>query len=108
VLLGGDSRVIVESAANPEESYYYSDGQWNDLYYYDDPPWTGTANFCIKGLTDADASIPGDINGDGEVNVEDLLLLLAAWGPCEGCPEDINGDGVVNVEDLLMLLGNWT
>ena len=108
VLLGGGSRVIVQSAANPEESYYYNDGQWNDLYYYDDPPWTGTANFCIKGLTDADASIPGDVNGDGVVNVEDLLLLLAAWGPCEGCPEDINGDGVVNVEDLLTLLGNWT
>jgi hypothetical protein len=51
--------------------------------------------------------IPGDINGDGVVNTEDLLMLLGAWGPCEGCPEDINGDGVVNTEDLLILLGNW-
>ena len=51
--------------------------------------------------------IPGDVNGDGIVNTEDLLLLLGAWGECPGCPEDLNGDGVVNTEDLLILLGNW-
>ena len=50
---------------------------------------------------------PGDIDGDGDVDTTDLLLLLAAWGPCPGCPEDINGDGAVNTADLLLLLGNW-
>ena len=52
-------------------------------------------------------TLTGDINGDGVVNTEDLLLLLAAWGDCPGCPEDLNGDGVVNTTDLLMLLANW-
>ena len=51
--------------------------------------------------------IPGDVNGDGIVNTEDLLLLLAAWGECQGCPEDLNGDGVVNTTDLLALLAAW-
>ena len=51
--------------------------------------------------------IHGDVNGDGVVNTEDLLMLLAAWGSCEGCPEDINGDGIVNTADLLILLANW-
>jgi T5SS/PEP-CTERM-associated repeat protein len=53
-------------------------------------------------------ALHGDINDDGHVNTTDLLLLLAAWGECDGCPEDINGDGVVNTTDLLTLLANWT
>jgi hypothetical protein len=58
-------------------------------------------------IIDCDGDNPADINGDGVVNTEDLLLLLAAWGPCPGCPEDINGDDVVNTADLLMLLAEW-
>jgi len=53
VLLGSTARVIVESAAATDESYYSSDGStWFDLYDYtfSNPSWDGTANFCIKGL----------------------------------------------------------
>jgi hypothetical protein len=49
---------------------------------------------------------PEDINGDGFVDVQDLLMLLSAWGNAGG-PEDINGDEVVDVQDLLMLLSAW-
>jgi len=53
-------------------------------------------------------SIPGDINEDGFVDVDDLLALLGVWGPCVDCPEDIDNSGEVDVSDLLTLLGNWT
>ena len=49
-----------------------------------------------------------DFNGDGLVNGADVGLLLAAWGPCPGCPEDLNDDGVVNGADLGLLLVEWT
>ncbi|RKX18420.1 MAG: hypothetical protein DRP26_05265, partial [Candidatus Zixiibacteriota bacterium] len=49
--------VIVESSANPGESYYRSDSEWLDLYDYEDPPWDHTANFCIKALTTEDSSM---------------------------------------------------
>lgn len=50
----------------------------------------------------------GDLNNDNTVDVGDLLLLLASWGPVGSQPAaDLNGDGVVDVGDLLMLLGNW-
>ena len=57
-----------------------------------------------------DPGVIGDLNGDGVVNVFDLLLLLEGWGTCPGggeCPADLNGDGMVNVFDLLLLLENW-
>jgi hypothetical protein len=53
---------------------------------------------------------PADINGDGVVDISDLLLVLAEWGPCppEGeCRGDVNGDGTVDLADLLEILANW-
>ena len=53
VLLGADYRTIVESSANPDESYYNNGFVWLDLYDYNfsNPSWDETANFCIKALT---------------------------------------------------------
>jgi agmatine/peptidylarginine deiminase len=52
-------------------------------------------------------AIPGDLDGNGVVNVADLLTLLADWGDCVGCPADLDDNGVVDVQDLLALLANW-
>jgi hypothetical protein len=53
--------------------------------------------------------IPADVNNDGQVNTDDLLAVLAVWGPCSPpCPEDINGDGLVDVNDILILIGAWS
>jgi hypothetical protein len=51
--------------------------------------------------------IPGDINEDGEVAVDDLLILLSQWGSCIGCSGDLDGNGSVGVDDLLLLLSNF-
>ncbi len=51
---------------------------------------------------------PPDINGDGVVNVTDLLAVIGAWGACPPpCPPDVNNDGNVNVTDLLAVIGAW-
>jgi hypothetical protein len=69
---------------------------------------TGFEESDLSGSDDCgDPIIPGDVNGDGLVNVADLLAVVDAWGPCLTCPEDINGDGTVNVVDLLIVVGNW-
>ena len=53
---------------------------------------------------------PADLNGSGDVDFDDLLLLLSAWGPCPpqpDCPEDLDGNGAVDFADLLRLLSAW-
>jgi hypothetical protein len=42
----------------------------------------------------------------GTVDVEDLLMILGAYGGSDAA-SDVNGDGVTTVSDLLMLLGAW-
>ena len=50
---------------------------------------------------------PADLDCDGVVDFEDLVMLLAWWGPCTSCPADLDVDGTVGFTDLLTLLAAW-
>ena len=56
----------------------------------------------------ASCGCPGDLDGDGQVSVADVLLFLSDFGcmdaPCVG---DANGDGINNVDDLLLMLAHF-
>jgi len=53
-------------------------------------------------------SIPGDLDGDGDVDQGDLGILLADWGCAGGgCVGDCDGDGDTDQADLGVLLANW-
>ncbi|MXV74791.1 hypothetical protein F4Z99_10985, partial [Candidatus Poribacteria bacterium] len=41
-----------------------------------------------------------DVNGDGVVNILDLVIIANAFGEAE---PDLNGDGVVNIQDLVIV-----
>ncbi len=54
----------------------------------------------------------GDVNGDGAVDVIDLLWLIDAFGTYTGDAKynpacDFNGDGAVDVIDLLYMIDNF-
>jgi hypothetical protein len=61
--------------------------------------------FLRKDLSGGDC--PADFDGDGDVDVDDLLTLLANWGDAEPEGGDVDGDGDVDVDDLLALLSDW-
>ncbi|MCZ6494270.1 MAG: hypothetical protein O6933_09345, partial [Planctomycetota bacterium] len=67
---------------------------------------SGTDGLVAVLLTPVESPL-GDLDGDCEVGILDLLILLAAWGEA-GSPADLNNDGLVGILDLLMLLANWT
>ena len=44
-----------------------------------------------------------DVNGNGVVNIQDLVLVAANFGETRENPADVNGDGIVNIVDLALV-----
>ena len=61
-------------------------------------------------LTEPPVDCPGDATGDGVVGLEDLLIVLGAFGDATGdgaSGGDFDGSGLVGLEDLLEVLGEF-
>jgi hypothetical protein len=48
----------------------------------------------------------GDVDGNGSVNVNDILSVIAVYGSDDGSG-DANGDGTVDISDILLIISNW-
>lgn len=60
-------------------------------------------------LEERRSALPGDLNRDGRVDFEDLLLFAEAYGRRGvNLPADLNGDGVVDAADLALLREAYT
>ena len=44
--------------------------------------WSGDTTLCTTVTCEAANSCPADVNGDGEVEVMDIIELITAWGAC--------------------------
>ncbi|MBC03043.1 MAG: hypothetical protein CMJ34_07050 [Phycisphaerae bacterium] len=74
----------------------------------------GTPDWCdISDGTSADINgngIPdececeGDLNGDGQVNVDDIIIVILNWGEIGENPGDANNDGLVDGMDLGLVI----
>jgi len=101
---GGTRRIRVEADNNPV-ALIAGFGDTTPGAFQDEPAGFYMARWNMQNPP----ATPGDLTGDGVVDVFDLLELLSAWGTCSGdCAADLTGDDVVNVFDLLALLSNWS
>jgi uncharacterized membrane protein len=58
----------------------------------------------VTTTTTIEMPTPWDVNDDGTVNIQDLVLVAAQLGESgEGLKGDINGDGIVNIQDLVIV-----
>lgn len=48
---------------------------------------------------------PADVNSDGVVNIQDLVLVASNFGGTGRNRADVNGDGIVNISDLVLVAG---
>jgi len=73
---------------------------------------SNTTNNVNEGTMRIKVRIMGDLNGDGNVRVDDALLVASAFGSQPGHPRwnpdaDVNGDGKVRVDDALLVARNF-
>ena len=55
---------------------------------------------------DNPCACPADTDGNGSVNTDDLLVVIAQWGQAGGSG-DLDFDCNVGVSDLLMIISDW-
>ena len=68
--------------------------------------------FCVQQTDHAQADpnfgVPGDVDADGVVMIQDILHIVSGWDDVcvwdEDCPSDLDGDGLIGVSDLLLVL----
>jgi hypothetical protein len=58
------------------------------------------------------AALPGDVNGDGKVDMGDIMIVLRAFGTKPGYPRwdarcDLNADGQIDLSDVIIVLWNF-
>ena len=96
---GGYSSILTTTVTEGT-TYMIRVGGWGDTSM-------GSGDLLVDG-PEGDCGVEpceGDVDGDGQVAVTDLLLAIDQWGGPGSA--DINGDGIVNVEDLLAIVGAW-
>lgn len=71
-----------------------------------------TAGLGGAGGVGCSEACPSDVNSSGDVNIDDLVSVITAWGACTNCPAnpctaDVTGDCQVNIDDLVGVITNW-
>ena len=80
------------------------DGAYAYIVEYTTLPGSALGACCLDGLciTTAAADCSGNSGSWGGPNSS-----CADFDCPENCPSDVNGDGLINVNDLLLLIGSW-
>ena len=58
-------------------------------------------NVPASGAAEDGTRLAADVNGDGAVNIQDLVAVSAALGQTGENGADVNGDGAVNIQDMV-------
>ncbi|MGB2040348.1 MAG: choice-of-anchor B family protein [Flavobacteriales bacterium] len=105
--IGGDLAIADVCELGPGISLETGDCDDTDASVYPGAPGTaeGVDNNC-DGVVSGDelTPCPADVNGDGQITVADVLLLLSDFGCAMDCGGDVDGDDAVTVADILLVL----
>lgn len=107
--------IYYEQSGNELDLLIGHSGKVNSVSFSPDGQTMASGNWDrITLLWDTSTNAPNiaeltvDINGDGVVNIQDLVHIASRIGqdvPPDGDPADVNSDGIINVQDLVQVAG---
>ena len=68
---------------------------------------TGASADINRNNVPDECECAGDVDGDGTVNVDDIVEVILSWGETGSNPADLNGDFVVDMQDLVLVLNYY-
>ena len=72
----------------------------------DSSQWSNNTGFFDVNVSTG--LLPGDVNGDGIVNVQDIAEVASHWLQTgSGVAGDANDDGIVNGQDIAVIASHW-
>ena len=70
--------------------------------------WLGNTQDAYYTIElEGQTTLPGDLDGDGDVDLGDLGILLSEYGCVSACRVDLDGDGDTDLADLAILLAHY-
>jgi probable HAF family extracellular repeat protein len=72
---------------------------------------TARHNGLLRAVLLTPPALPGDVDHNGVVDANDLIIVILAWGPCPPsgpCDADADGSGQVDVDDLIVVILHWS
>jgi hypothetical protein len=76
------------------------------------PTPTRTPTPTASPTPTATPALPGDLDGDCDVDIEDIMLVADCWGSSQGQPDydpryDLDGNGDIDIVDVMRVVAQW-
>ena len=101
--------LLIGAGANEVYSHaYHFNGKIDHVYIYDRALTKSEIALVMNGdpiAMEQPGQIAEDVNGDGVVNIQDMVLVASHLGKTGQNAADVNADGIVDIRDLVLIAG---